>query len=223
MPNTSTALSPSVGDYLKALWSIGKDESVSTNDLAERLGISSASVSSMLAKLKGSGLVHYQRYRGARLSAKGRREALRLVRRHRLLETFMITHLDYSWDEVHEEAETLEHALSERFTERLANLLDHPSHDPHGDPIPNTDGSLPDTPNTPLAKLEPGQTLEVARLLSQSSEVLTYLADLDINPGTVIKVSAKEPVGGLLHVEIDGEESALSRELALLIEGRTLG
>ncbi|UCH27679.1 MAG: metal-dependent transcriptional regulator [Trueperaceae bacterium] len=223
MPNTSTALSPSVGDYLKALWSIGKDESVSTNDLAERLGISSASVSSMLAKLKGSGLVHYQRYRGARLSAKGRREALRLVRRHRLLETFMITHLDYSWDEVHEEAETLEHALSERFTERLANLLDHPSHDPHGDPIPNTDGSLPDTPNTPLAKLEPGQTLEVARLLSQSSEALTYLAELGINPGTEIEVTVREPVGGLLHVKIDGTENALSRELALLIEGRTIG
>lgn len=220
MPKAAVnSLSPATGDYLKAIWLVAGTETASTNVLAAHLGITAPSVSGMLARLQEQGLVAHERYKGAQLTAQGEREALRLLRRHRLIETFMLEQLGYRWDEVHEEAERLEHAVSERFTERLAALLGNPSHDPHGDPIPTADGSLPATPNTPLSDLEPGQALRVFRLKTQEAQVLSYLAELKLHPGQQITVSEREPLGGLLHVRIADERQVLSKDLAVLIEG----
>jgi DtxR family Mn-dependent transcriptional regulator len=220
MTKSSVELSSSVGDYLKAIWLLGNGEAVSTNDLAAHLAVSAPSVSGMLARLQERGWIDYERYRGARPTASGINEAMRLIRRHRLLETFMIEHLGYGWDEVHDEAERLEHAVSDRFSERLAALLGHPTHDPHGDPIPKSDGSLPTTPNTPLAEVEIDATLTVSRLLSQDADVLAHLNSLGIRPGTRVTVLGREPLGGLLRVAIDGDDTAVSKELAQLIRGR---
>src|SRR5215216_6902736 len=126
--------SSSVGDYLKAIWELSGEGAASTKDVAERLSIRSASATNMFARLQEMGFVDYERYQGASLTERGRKEALRLVRRHRLIETFLLEHLGYDWQEVHDEAERLEHAVSDGFTGRLAELLGHPDHDPHGMP-----------------------------------------------------------------------------------------
>lgn len=218
----SPPISDAVGDYLKAVWSLSRDGPATTNAIAGHLGFSPASVSGMLVRLDEGGLVRHTRYRGAELTERGRREALRLLRRHRLVETFMIRELGYGWDEVHDEAEAIEHAISDRFAERLAARLGHPSHDPHGDPIPAADGTVPATPDAPLAELSEGASLRVARLLSQDAEVLSHLAELDVAPGSVLRVTGREPRGGLLAVEVDGRPHALSRELAALVRGERL-
>ena len=138
----STRPSSSVSGYLKAIREIARLGAASTSDVATRLSISSASVTNMFGRLQEMGLVEYERYRGASLTERGRAEALRLVRRHRLIETFLLKHLGYPWQEVHEEAERLEHAVSDKFTEHLAELLGHPEYDPHGAPIPAADATL---------------------------------------------------------------------------------
>lgn len=216
------SVSDAAGDYLKAIWSLSRDGPASTNAIAEHLGFTPASVSGMLGRLAEAGLVDHVRYRGATLSDAGRREALRLIRRHRLVETFMIRELGYGWDEVHDEAESIEHAVSDRFAERLASLLGHPSHDPHGDPIPRPDGSLPDTPDRPLSDLADGVALRVARLLSQDGATLAHLAELGIEPGATVRVTGREPRGGLFDVEVSGRACSLSRELADRIRGEVV-
>lgn len=218
----SKPLSQSVEDYLKVIWLNTREGPAATSTVAASLGVSDASVSSMLAKLTDLGLVSYTRYHGAQLTPSGEQAALKLLRRHRLVETFLIEYLGYGWDEVHDEAEALEHTVSDRFTERLSVRLGHPSHDPHGDPIPAVDGTLPDTPDLPLAELDVGQTLEVARLKTQQADILAYLADLGIQPGHTVAVLRREPLGELLHVNIDGRDAALSKTLATLVRGRLL-
>ena len=210
-------LSQSVEDYLKIIWLNTREGPVATSTVAAALGVSDASVSGMLGKLSEQGLVRYTPYHGAQLTEGGERAALDLLRRHRLLETFLIEYLGYGWDEVHVEAEALEHAVSARFTERLAARLGHPAHDPHGNPIPAADGTLPDTPDLPLADLGVGETLEVACLKTQAADVL---ADLSVEPGHALTVVQREPLGGLLRVAVGGREAALSTTLATLIRGR---
>jgi DtxR family Mn-dependent transcriptional regulator len=215
-------ITSAVGDYLKAIWSLSRDGPASTNAIAERLGFTPASVSGMLGRLAEAGWVDHVRYRGATLTEAGRREALRLVRRHRLVETFMIRELGYGWDEVHHEAEAIEHAVSDRFAERLAALLGDPSHDPHGDPIPTADGRLPATPDAPLPELGEGETLIVARLLSQDGETLAYLAAHGIEPGARLRLLGREPEGGLLQIDVNGAPTSLSRELAERVRGEVI-
>lgn len=212
-------VSSAVGDYLKAIWQVAGEGAASTGDIARELGVTAPSVTGMLGKLAGTGLIAYQPYRGAELTSAGRLEALRLVRRHRLLETFLIRDLGYGWDEVHEEAELMEHAMSERFTERLAQHLGQPQFDPHGDPIPRRDGTLPDGPDTPLVEVESGRSLVVHRVLTQDGEELAYLAALGIAPGSEVRVDGREPRGHLLNVSVAGRETALSGELAGLVLG----
>ncbi len=212
-------ISSAMGDYLKALWTVAKGGSVSTGDLAASLNVSAPSVTGMLTKLQRLGLVDYERYRGAKLTETGHREALRLIRRHRLLETFLIDHLGYSWHEVHEEAEAMEHVVSDRFTERLAAQLGQPSHDPHGDPIPRVDGSLPVTPDLPLTEAEIGTGFRVSRLRTQDTDLLAYFQELGLRPGQQLNVVAREPLGNLLQLEIDGRHKAISKELAGLVVG----
>jgi DtxR family Mn-dependent transcriptional regulator len=218
----SRDFSVSVGDYLKALWLCSQDGSVSTGDLATYLAVSPPSVTGMLNKLKKLGLVTYERYYGAQLTPQGQQEALRLIRRHRLVETFLIDYLDYSWEEVHQEAELMEHAMTDRFTERLAKRLGQPLFDPHGDPIPRADGTLPDQPSVPLAEVPIGERLEVTRVRTQDADLLQYITSLGIKPSTEVEVIAREPYGGLLQITLGGLQQAVSRELALLIEGQVV-
>jgi len=192
--NSNPQISNSVEDYLKAIWITAQDGAASTNALAEQLNIAAPSVSAMLGKLQDLEFVVYERYKGVSLTTSGKAKALEL-------------------------AEQLEHAVSNRFMERLAVFLDHPTHDPHGDPIPCVDGVMPDTPNTALAEVEVGEQFIVARLLSQASDVLSYLAKIGIQPGTELNIVDVEPLGGLVHVLIDKVPQAISKELAMIVRG----
>lgn len=223
MPNLKASqFSKSIEDYLKVIWLAGQDSPVTTSAIATALGVSDGSVSEMLVKLSELKLVGYTRYHGAQLTPEGKRQALKLLRRHRLIEIFLINYLGYNWDEVHGEAEALEHTMSDRFTELLAARLGHPSHDLHGDLIPRADGTLPSTPDVPLAELAAGQALEVACLRTQEADVLAYLANLGVQPSQVLRVHEVEPLGSLLRVSADGLEFALSKTLATLVRGKPL-
>src|ERR687895_1270235 len=222
----STATKPpstSVGDYLKAIWEVGGSGAASTKDVADRLSVASASVTNMFARLQEMGLVEYERYRGASLTQRGREEALRLVRRHRLIETFLVEHLGYSWQEVHEEAERLEHAVSDGFTERLAEFLGHPGHDPHGGPIPAADGSLAPDASFPLSEAVAGQRVRIAKVSDEDASVLDHLGDRKLVPGRIVGVREVRDLDGVVTVEDeDGESHALGESLARSISVRAV-
>ncbi|HET7478139.1 MAG TPA: metal-dependent transcriptional regulator [Rubrobacteraceae bacterium] len=219
MTNLTAPHSPSssVGDYLKAVWELAGDtgEAASTKDVAARLSVSPASVSNMFARLQEMGLVGYERYRGAMLTQSGRVEALRLVRRHRLIETFLLGHLGYSWEEVHEEAERLEHAVSDGFTERLAEFLGHPGHDPHGDPIPTADGALEPDDSFPLGESEAKERVRIYKVSDEDARVLDYLAEHDLVPGRLLEVREIRALDGVVTVkDEDGRVHSLGEPLA---------
>src|ERR671921_2159474 len=193
--------SSSVGDYIKAIWDLGGVGSASTKDVAARLLISPASVTNMFVRLQEMGLAEYERYRGASLTERGREEALRLVRRHRLIETFLLEHLAYSWEEVHEEAERLEHAVSDAFTERLAEFLDHPGHDPHGGPLPTADGKLEPDDSFPLSEAPVGGRVRIFKVSDESSPVLDYLGERGLVPGRLLSVKEVRDLDRVVTVE----------------------
>ncbi len=214
-PTSVKSPSSSVGDYLKAIWEISEEGAASTKDVANRLSISSASVSNMFVRLRDMGLADYERYQGASLTEAGRVEALRLLRRHRLIETFLLECLDYSWDEVHEEAERLEHSVSDAYTERLAEFLGHPEHDPHGDPIPAKDGSLEPDDSFPLAEAAAGQRIRVFRVGPEDAPALAVLKESGLLPGQVLTVREVRTLDGVVTVEDeDGETRTLGGPLA---------
>jgi DtxR family Mn-dependent transcriptional regulator len=169
----------------------------STKDVADRLSFSKASVTNMFARLREMGLVSYEPYWGASLTEEGRSEALRLVRRHRLIETFLLDQLGYSWEDVHEEAEQLEHAVSDRFTERLAALLGHPDHDPHGEPIPTVDGTLEQDGSFPLPAAAAGQRVLIARV-EETAPLLAYLGERGLVPGRLLTVEEVRSLDGVV-------------------------
>ena len=211
-------LSASTGDYLKVIWELSGSGAASTTDVAARLSVAPASVSRMLGRLKEMGLVRYERYYGASLTEKGRAEALRLVRRHRLIETFLLEHLGYPWQDVHEEAERLEHAVSDNFTERLAKLLGYPVHDPHGDPIPAEDGTLNPEDSHPLNEAEVGDRVRISRVNHEEALVLTYLGERGIVPGRSFEVKEVRALDGVVTVEDDdGQSHSLGEPLAYSI------
>ena len=213
----SRSPSSSVGDYLKAIWEFAVDagDVASTKGVAERLSVSAASVSNMFARLQEMGLVEHERYRGATLTERGRREALRLVRRHRLIETFLLEHLGYPWQEVHEEAERLEHAVSDEFTERLAEFLGHPDHDPHGGPIPSPEGILEADDSFPLSQAVAGRRLRISKVRDEDAEMLDYLGDRNLVPGRLLTVREVRALDGVVIVEDEeAEVYALGEPLA---------
>lgn len=218
-PDASTPLSDAAGDYLKAIWVLSEDGPASTNAIAETLDLTAASVSGMLTRLAEAGWIDHVRYYGATLTDVGRREALRLVRRHRLVETFMIRELGYRLDEVHAEAEALEHTISDRFAERLADLLGDPSHDPHGDPIPRADGAVPATPDEDLHAVAGGGTLRVARLKSQDPSVLATLDDHGLHPGAAVRVAEVGDAERTWRLDVDGRRVRLPDGLARTVRG----
>jgi DtxR family transcriptional regulator, Mn-dependent transcriptional regulator len=209
--------SSSVGDYLKAVWELAVDseDAASTKGVAARLSVSSASVSNMFARLQEMGLVRYERYRGATLTERGREEALRLVRRHRLIETFLLEHLGYDWQEVHDEAERLEHAVSDGFTERLAELLGHPDHDPHGDPIPSAEGTLEVEESFALSQAVADQRVRISKVRDEDAAMLDYLGDRNLVPGRRLRVREVRALDGVVTVEDEESEVyALGEPLA---------
>jgi DtxR family Mn-dependent transcriptional regulator len=209
-------------DYLKAIYELGEEE-VKTQALAQHLGVSPASVSGMLVKLASLKLVRYEKYRGASLSEAGRKIALETIRHHRLIETYLAQALGYDWHEVHDEAEELEHHISEAFEERIAAMLGHPTHDPHGDPIPQRDGSLPEEDARALSTLEVGETGEISRVKNQQREVLRYLAERNLVPGETVTLREKAPFGGPVTLEQGENCFAIAADLAADIQVRRSG
>ena len=202
---------------MKAVFELAADseDAASTKGVAARLSVSAASVSNMFARLQEMGLVEYERYRGATLTERGRREALRLVRRHRLIETFLLEHLGYDWQDVHAEAERLEHAVSDAFTDRLAELLGHPDHDPHGDPIPSAEGTLEVDDSFPLSEAVSGSTLRISKVRDEDAAMLDYFGDRNLVPGRLLTVREVRAIDGVVIVEDeDAEVFALGEPLA---------
>lgn len=210
------ALTPAVEDYLKAIYTLQqRAAAASTNALCVQLGgLKPGSVSGMLRRLEELGLIEHQLYQGARLTAAGERAALALVRNHRLLETFLVQALGYSWDEVHVEAEALEHHLSPKLTARIAAWLGEPTIDPHGDPIPTADGMVLPQPGRYLSALPPGASASVVRVIEQGEAQLRYLATLGLVPGAAVTILAAAPFNGPLTVAVAGQQHYVSYELA---------
>src|SRR5829696_4698419 len=212
---TTRPPSASVGDYVKAIWEVAGSEAASTKEVADRLSIAPASVTNMFTRLRERGLVEYERYRGASLTQAGRAEALRLVRRHRLIETFLTQQLGYSWEDVHDEAERLEHAVSDEFTDRLAELLGYPERDPHGDLIPAKDGTIPLEDAFPLSTSMEGTRVEVVRIGNEVPEYLSYLGERGLMPGRTIIVKEVRALDGVVTVEDEeGNTHSLGSSLA---------
>jgi DtxR family Mn-dependent transcriptional regulator len=214
--------SEAIEDYAKAIYSLAgrTDGAVSTNALAERLGVTPASVSAMVKKLDDRGLVEHVPYKGVALTPAGKRVALEVLRHHRLLETYLAEHLGVPWDRVHEEAEALEHVLSEYLEARIAAKLGNPTHDPHGDPIPSADLQMPDEPTLSLAELEPGTEGTFVRVSDSDPEMLRYLAEREIAPGADVRVEDKQPFGGPLFVAINDHTHVLGGKLAAAMRVR---
>ena len=190
-------ITPVAQDYLKAIWSATEwgDPPITTKGLAERMGTTAPSVTDTVKRLAAQGLVEHQPYRPVTLTALGEQYAVAMVRRHRLLETFLVTTLGYAWEEVHEEAERLEHAASEAMIERIDATLGHPTADPHGDPIPTADGDVRHPPGTTrLTEAAPGDYRSI-RVSDADSELLTRLRAQDIAPGTALTVTGHDDDG----------------------------
>jgi DtxR family Mn-dependent transcriptional regulator len=207
-------LSEAQEDYLKQIFLLGGDgDRVSTQALARKLRVKPASVTEMVGRLAQLDLVEHAPYHGVRLSDAGRRVALEMLRHHRLLETFLVEALGYEWDQVHEEAERLEHVISERFEERIAEAMGHPTHDPHGDPIPSPDLSLPKVDSSvPLMKLPVGFRGTVARVGAQDPDNLNLLNRLGLAPGSTVEVISDDERG--LRVLVGDDRFLLPTYLA---------
>ncbi|WP_103663987.1 metal-dependent transcriptional regulator [Gracilimonas amylolytica] len=200
------ALSQSVEDYLKAIYILQTEgETATTTNIANALDVSSASVTNMFKKLAKMNLLKYQSYKGATLTNAGKMIALEVLRHHRLLELYLKDVMGYSWDEVHDEAENLEHHISEQFEDRIAELLNHPTHDPHGDPIPTKDGVVPEMARLSITKAEVNVSYVVGRVKDQDPEKLRYLEQIGIIPGVRVEILEKAPFNGPVKIRLEGE------------------
>lgn len=213
-------MSRATEDYLKTIYQVAtRGEPVTTGVLAHELGVSSPSVTAMVKRLEEGDLLARPDARTLRLTEAGTQAALRVVRRHRLLETFLARVLDVPWDEVHAEAELLEHSLSDRLEERIAALLGHPTHDPHGDPIPPRYGTHQEDWGVPLRSVVPGVRFRVRRVSDRDSAALRHLGLLGIVPGALIDVDEQAPFGGPLWVRVGGHRHPLGPPLVGLLHG----
>jgi len=201
----SIKLTQTIEDYLKAIYDITTlHDRASTNQIAEKLSVTPASVTGMIKKLSSGDppLLSYQRHHGVVLTPDGKKMALKITRQHRLLEMFLHEILGFDWDAVHAEADRLEHFISEEFEERIAQALGNPSHDPHGDPIPTRDLRIPDTPSYPLSELRPGQKAIVHRVGSMDPNLLRYLHKNGIVPQTTVTVLDYSPFDNNLSLKV---------------------
>ncbi len=203
-------------NYAKALYELQarEPEGVGTTAVAHRLGVTPASASGMLRRLAKEGVVEYAPYRGARLTPEGERIALEMIRHHRLIELFLAEVLGMPWDRVHEEAEVLEHHISEELEELIAAKLGEPAIDPHGDPIPDRDLAIRSDDSVPLTEVEPGEEAVFTRVSDSDAAMLRYLAERSIQPGAKLSIRSREPFGGPVIVEIGGRTHPLGPKLA---------
>ncbi|OBB36686.1 manganese-binding transcriptional regulator MntR [Mycobacterium sp. 852002-51961_SCH5331710] len=195
-------------DYLKVIWTVQEwsQEKVSTKLLAERLGVSASTASESIRKLADQGLVNHEKYGAVTLTEAGSAAALAMVRRHRLMETFLVRELGYSWDEVHDEAEVLEHAVSDRMLDRIDAKLGHPTRDPHGDPIPAADGRVPTPDARQLSACHDGDRGTIARISDADPEMLRYFDSVGINLDSRLRVLARRDFAGMISVAIESAE-----------------
>jgi len=199
-------LSRSVEDYLKAIYGLSVGGSpASTSSIAEALDIQPASVTGMVKRLAEEGLLEHVPYRGVQLTEPGQREALRVLRRHRILETYLCEKLAFPWDDVHGEAESLEHAASDALIERMSAALGYPSHDPHGAPIPTRSGEIEPTDMTTLADAVPGAYLRIRAVRDQEAEGLRSMAAGGLVPGVAVRVNEGQPAKDAVGVTVGGE------------------
>ncbi|WP_026451225.1 metal-dependent transcriptional regulator [Aequorivita capsosiphonis] len=203
-------------NYLKAIFHLQQDakDGVSTNSLAESLDTKAASVTEMVKKLAGKNLVSYKKYYGATLTEKGTEQALKVIRKHRLWESFLVERLDFNWDEVHDVAEQLEHIQSEKLVDAIDKLLDYPKADPHGDPIPCKDGTFPKENKSVLSECEIGAKGVIVGVKDSSPIFLKYLDKLEIGINSNFKINDKEAFDAALDIEIDGKPLQLSAKMA---------
>jgi DtxR family Mn-dependent transcriptional regulator len=181
------------------------------------MDVSSASATNMVKRLAEMGLVDYESYKGARLTDAGQKIALEIIRHHRLLELYLLEVMGYSWDEVHDEAEKLEHHISEQFEDKIAELLDDPTHDPHGDPIPTKDGIMPELDEQPLTAASQNHAYMIARVKDQDPERLRYLEKEGLLPGARVIVKKREPFDGPITLLVEDEQKVIGHELANMI------
>jgi DtxR family Mn-dependent transcriptional regulator len=205
-------LSVSIQDYLKNIYELTENgESATTNALAKKLNISAPSVTGMLQKLASAtpALVEYQKHQGVTLTKEGKKAALEVIRHHRLLEAWLVQTLGYSWDEVHEEAEKLEHVISEDFERRIAAAMGHPLRDPHGELIPTADLKMPLDASTPLSSLRPHQKAKIQRVKADGPELLRYLEEKGLIPGAEVDVRDYSPFDHNLTLKIGRRSTVL--------------
>jgi DtxR family Mn-dependent transcriptional regulator len=211
-------LTRSVEDYLKAIYRLSpQGRPASTSEIAHRLELSPASVSGMVKRLSEQGLLEHVPYKGVQLTSEGRRAALRMLRRHRLIEAYLVAFLGYTWDTVHDEAERLEHAVSDTLVERMAAVLGHPAVDPHGDPIPTSDGDILEVASTPLAEVPTGATVEIRQVEEGQPDRLRYIASIGLRPGVQVTVVDRQPFRGPITIAVDGRTHVVGYELAQVV------
>jgi DtxR family Mn-dependent transcriptional regulator len=208
-PNVTRA----VEDYLKAIYKLQRDgSSATTNAIAESMGVRAASVTAMLQQLSEQGLADYTPYRGASLTEKGVSTALRVIRRHRLIELFMVRYLGVPWDRVHDEAERLEHVISAYLEERIDAALGHPQFDPHGDPIPTSTGILPVQDLVTLDDLPLNTRSVVRRIPDDDPDLLRYVASLGLVPDAAVRITRRNPFSGPIFLEVTSPSETTPRE-----------
>ncbi|MBI4519702.1 MAG: metal-dependent transcriptional regulator, partial [Gemmatimonadetes bacterium] len=214
-------LTRSVEDYLKTIYHLSeRGEVASTSSIADSLAVQPASVSGMIKKLAESGLAEHEPYRGVRLTDAGKREALRVLRRHRVLEAYLKARLGYTWDDVHGEAERLEHAVSDDLIDRMESALEHPQHDPHGAPIPTRGGEIEAVDYVTLAEITAGTDVEVRAVQDDDPQRLRYLATLGLLPGVQVRVVERAPFNGPVTLLVGGDNGipqVVGQELATKI------
>ena len=211
-----TGLSRSAEDYLKAVYSLNeRGEAAGTNELARALDVQPASVSGMIRRLAEEGLLEHEPYRGVRLTAEGSREALRILRRHRIIESFLVRCLGFDWEDVHAEAERLEHAASDRLVDRMAEAMGNPTTDPHGAPIPNRHGKIAATPWPRLDEVAAGTRVTVRSVSDEDPERLRYFKSVSVVPGAQALVQRSGMDGGPVTLIVDGASESLSMRPAV--------
>lgn len=208
-------LTQAMQDYLKAIYKLGeRGTTVTTNDLARELRIAAASVTNMLKRLNEMNLVSHVSYKGVALTEAGRKAALEIIRHHRLLELYLTEALGYSWDKVHDEAEHLEHHISEEFEDRIAAMLGDPTYDPHGDPIPTKDGTVPPAFNRTLSSVAVGETVTVRRVSDAQPDFLRYCAEIGLVPSVMTRVVAQTPANHTMTLAIGSAQHVIGSSAA---------
>jgi DtxR family Mn-dependent transcriptional regulator len=211
-------VSPARRDYLADIYRIrADDQRVTTSTLADRKGVSPSAVVRMVDRLEAAGLVHRVPYSGIELTPTGEREALRGIRRHRLLEVFLVQVLHFGWEQVHDEVEGLQHAISDTLEDRIDEMLDHPQRCPHGDPIPTRDGVMPVIRDVSLPEVTSGTNVTISRVRTHDPDKLRYLATLGLVPGARCLLVNRAPFNGPLRLQLGSQEHVLGAELAAMV------